>query len=103
MGANLGNMDADFLVSDTAQHNSGDSSQRNTRIRVLAVIPGDSRGESFGFAKQEVACLMYLGIDVRPFFLASRTSPLLLLKECRRLRREIREFRPDLLHAHYGT
>src|SRR5207248_489562 len=32
-----------------------------------------------------------------------RTSPVVLLREYKRLRQEIHEFRPHLLHAHYGT
>ena len=72
-------------------------------LRVLAVIPGDGQGSSFIFARRQVESLLRLGVNVRVFYLKSRTSPSGVLKELRRLRREIREFGPHLLHAHYGT
>jgi glycosyltransferase involved in cell wall biosynthesis len=37
------------------------------------------------------------------FFLSSRTSPRVLFQEFKRFRREIREFNPRIVHAHYGT
>ena len=40
---------------------------------------------------------------MRSFFLRSRTSPLVIWKELRRLRSEMRNFKPDVVHAHYGT
>jgi teichuronic acid biosynthesis glycosyltransferase TuaC len=55
------------------------------------------------FVRRQIDSLARLGVNVRTFFLASRTSPLAIAKEGRRLRREIRQFRPHLLHAHYGT
>lgn len=73
------------------------------KLRVLAVIPGDGRGSSFIFARRQVASLVDIGIDVRTFFLSSRTSLPILIKEYKRLRHEVREVRPQLLHAHYGT
>src|SRR5207248_8682065 len=47
--------------------------------------------------------LQQVGVVCETFFLASRTSSWVLAKESRRLRKTIRLFRPDLLHAHYGT
>jgi len=55
------------------------------------------------FARRQVASLSRIGVRCETFHLASRTSPWILLKEWRRLRRVIRVFRPDVLHAHYGT
>jgi teichuronic acid biosynthesis glycosyltransferase TuaC len=55
------------------------------------------------FARREAAILHSAGVEVRPFFLGSRTSPLDLVKEFLRFRREIELFRPHLIHAHYGT
>jgi teichuronic acid biosynthesis glycosyltransferase TuaC len=72
------------------------------RLRVLAVIPGDGGGSSFIFARRQIASLSDVGVDVQAFFLSSRTS-VMLLREISRLRREIRRFRPHLIHAHYGT
>ena len=72
-------------------------------MRVLSVIPGESEGTSFIFAKRQVAELQKRGIANRTFFLASRTSIRLVFREWRRLRKEISEFQPDLVNAHYGT
>jgi glycosyltransferase involved in cell wall biosynthesis len=70
------------------------------KIRVLAVIPA---GRGVAYATRQVASLVGIGLEVRTFFLLSRTSLPVLVKEYKRLRCEIRQFRPHLLHAHYGT
>jgi teichuronic acid biosynthesis glycosyltransferase TuaC len=67
------------------------------------VILGHPNGSSMIFSKRESTSLRYADIVTRQFFLGSRTSPIRLVKELVRFRREIREFRPDLIHAHYGT
>jgi glycosyltransferase involved in cell wall biosynthesis len=72
-------------------------------IRVLAVIPAGATSSSMIFARRQVASLSRTGVRCEIFFLASRTSPWVLVKEWRRLRRAIRVFRPHVLHAHYGT
>lgn len=72
-------------------------------IRVLAIIPAGTSRSSMIFARRQVASLSRTGVRCETFLLASRTSPWVLLKEWRRLRRAIRVFRPDVLHAHYGT
>lgn len=86
---------------------SGDSGSVRTsgasNLRVLAVIPGDGLGSGFLGARRQVESLVRLGVDVRVFYLKSRTSPVGVLKELKRLRREMREFCPQVLHAHYGT
>jgi teichuronic acid biosynthesis glycosyltransferase TuaC len=78
-------------------------SQRETALRVLAVIPGDGEGNSFIFARRQVESLVKLGIAVNVFYLRSRTSPLSLLREFGRFRKAIVAFSPDIVHAHYGT
>ena len=70
------------------------------KIRVLAVIPA---GRGVMYATRQISSLIDAGVDVGTFALMSRTSPLRLLKEYKRLRSEIRRFRPHLIHAHYGT
>jgi teichuronic acid biosynthesis glycosyltransferase TuaC len=72
-------------------------------IRVLATIPAGASSSSMIFARRQVASLSSTGVRCETFHLASRTSPWVLLKEWHRLRRAIRVFRPDVLHAHYGT
>ena len=70
------------------------------KIRVLAVIPA---GSGVMYAFRQVSSVREIGVDVSQFSLRSRTSPTTVLKEYRRLKREIRRFRPHLVHAHYGT
>ena len=72
-------------------------------IRVLAVIPASPARASMIFARRQVASLQHAGVDCETFFLASRTSPWMMIKEGRRLHRMAKSFRADLLHAHYGT
>jgi len=72
-------------------------------LRILSVIPGDSTGASMIFVKRQVASLRALGIDNHKFYLSSRTHPVRIFQEFRRLRAEIGTVRPDIVHAHYGT
>ncbi|HZO90854.1 MAG TPA: glycosyltransferase [Chthonomonadaceae bacterium] len=72
-------------------------------LRVLAVIPGEAEGASMIFCKRQAASVESAGAVGRMFFLTSRTSPVVLLREWRRLRAEIREFAPDVVHAHFGS
>src|SRR4051812_2182038 len=72
-------------------------------LRVLSVIPGEEQGPSMIFAKRQTASLVEAGVVGQTFYLASRTSPVALLQESQRLRRMVREFQPDLVHAHFGT
>jgi len=92
------------LLSDgSTQKTAVPPRPRVRSLRVLAVVPGDDQGSSFIFARRQIASLADAGVNLRTFFLRSRTSPLRVVKEWSRLRREIRQFRPDLVHAHYGT
>jgi len=72
-------------------------------LRVLAVIPGTSTGVQMVFARRQAASLRRLGVDVAEFYLDARSdcnrTPGLLLS----LARRIRKWRPDLVHAHYGS
>jgi len=71
--------------------------------RVLFVIPGVAGGHSMVFARRQAETLARQGLRVEVFDLQSRTSPWLLFEELRRFRRVIRKFRPQVIHAHYGT
>jgi glycosyltransferase involved in cell wall biosynthesis len=55
------------------------------------------------FVHRQVESLRREGIAVSAFYLASRTSPLRVIQEWRRLRTQIKDIRPHVLHAHYGT
>ncbi len=72
-------------------------------IRSLQVIAGDPNGSAMIFAKRESTSMRYAGVTVRHFFLRSRTSPVSLMQDFIRMRREIREFQPQVIHAHFGT
>jgi glycosyltransferase involved in cell wall biosynthesis len=69
----------------------------------LAVIPGDGQGNSFIFARRQVRVLRQMGIQIPEFYLGLRTSLLNLLQARRKIQEEIAEFKPDVIHAHYGT
>ena len=71
--------------------------------RVLFVIPGESEGSNMIFARRQLAVLRRLGVPVDSFFLRSRVSPAVLLSERGRFRKQIRAFRPDVVHAQFGT
>jgi glycosyltransferase involved in cell wall biosynthesis len=73
------------------------------QLRVLFVIPGSPEGFSMVFARRQVASLERAGVIGHVFHLRSRMSPVAIAKEWVRLRREILDFAPDLLHAHFGT
>jgi teichuronic acid biosynthesis glycosyltransferase TuaC len=66
----------------------------------MAVVPASS---GVTYSTRQIASLIDAGAEVRTFSLLSRTSVRMLLDERKRLRREIREFRPNLVHAHFGT
>ena len=72
-------------------------------LRVLYVIPGTGEGFSMVFVRRQIPSLESLGVTVRLFFLASRTSMCTVFREAFRLRREIQRVKPDLVHAHFGT
>lgn len=74
-----------------------------TKLRVLFVVPGPPVGWRMIFTRNDIAAIEQIGVLGRSFYLASRTSISVLLKEAIRFRREMKEFRPDLVHVHYGT
>lgn len=75
----------------------------NQSLRILAVIPGEEQGASFIFAKRQVESIKAKGINIHAFYLASRTHPVHVLNEIRRFRKIISEFKPQVIHSHYGT
>ncbi len=55
------------------------------------------------FSKRDVEQIALAGLSTSTFFLKTRTRPLQLLREWLRLRKALRQFRPHIVHAHYGT
>ena len=72
-------------------------------LRVCHVLPGPADSSNMIFAKNQILALSEAGVECRSVFLQSRTSPVVIVREVARLRRELAQFRPDLIHAHYGT
>lgn len=72
-------------------------------LRVLFLIPGLPDGNSMVFARRQAESLVAQGLAVEVFNLRSRISPRLLWSEFLRFRRTVRIFRPQVIHAHYGT
>lgn len=92
-----------IAVEHKWKHSTGDVGH-SRRLRVIAVIPGavsDRRGMIF--ARRQADAIEALGTSVQRFFLTSRTAPFSIFQEWRRLRREIKDFNPDVVHCHYGT
>jgi teichuronic acid biosynthesis glycosyltransferase TuaC len=67
------------------------------------VIPGEEHGSSMIFSKREALSVAQAGVTTRRFFLETRTRPAVLVREWRRLRRELKAFKPHIVHAQYGT
>jgi teichuronic acid biosynthesis glycosyltransferase TuaC len=77
-------------------------------MKVLYIVPGGKEvGSRCGwqgpFVMRQIASLEKIGVLGRVFCLENRTSPLSLLQEIKRLRAEIKAFKPDIIHAQYGT
>ena len=72
-------------------------------VRILFLIPEAASGHSMIFARRQAAALESQGFQVGAFDLRSRTSPRIVFEEFRRFRRVVRAFRPQVIHAHYGT
>lgn len=72
-------------------------------LRVLFVIPGVTAGHSMVFARRQAAALVAQGFRVEMFDLCSRTSLRAVWDEFRRFRRVVQAFRPQVIHAQYGT
>lgn len=72
-------------------------------IHVIVVIPGKPEGNSMIFSKNMANYLREEGVTVKEFYLRSRTNLFILLKEFIRLRKEIKDFKPNIIHPDYGT
>ena len=73
------------------------------KIRVLAVIPDGVNKVSMVFAHRQMNSLKALSIDVGVFMLKSRTSLKSLFSDMIAFRQKLAMFKPDVVHAHYGT
>lgn len=94
---------ASTLESCAVETRTDKMDAKERRLRVLVVIPESSQTASMIFVKRQVASLQSVGIQCKSFLLASRTSPRLLFREWKRLRRAIQASQPDFVHAQFGT
>ncbi|MBP8116141.1 MAG: glycosyltransferase [Nitrospira sp.] len=86
------------------KHRQGDAACVQGRlIRVLYLFPGEAEGSAMIFAKKQVEVVREAGVAAETFCLASRTDLRSLRRESIRLRGLMDSFRPDLVHAQYGT
>jgi teichuronic acid biosynthesis glycosyltransferase TuaC len=70
-------------------------------LRVLFVIPGRPEGSSMVFSRNEVRRLQGAGVVGKVFFLDRQRRS--FVEVVRELRRAAAEFRPDAIHAHFGS
>lgn len=55
------------------------------------------------FVRRQIESLAHRGVSVDIFFLRSRKSPLSILSDALMFLRRVGEFRPEVVHAQYGT
>src|SRR5262245_13841768 len=91
------------IGEDTLEQAVDMQTENSNPLRVLFVIPAATGGATMIFATRQSEAVVQAGITGLKFFLASRTNPRVLLRERRRLRAEIAAFRPEVVHAHFGT
>ena len=72
-------------------------------LRILAVIPGSDNPMTFVFARRQMAAVASHGHIVEVFDLRHRRSLRGLLDSLAAYRKHLRAFRPNVVHAHYGT
>jgi glycosyltransferase involved in cell wall biosynthesis len=72
-------------------------------LRLLSVVPDAGGSAAMPFVPRQNAPISAAGVVMETFLLASRTAPLTVMKEWLRLRRIIRSFQPDVIHAQFGT
>ena len=90
-------------ASDPVGTGASIHAQLESAIRVLAVIPGTGKDASFMFLRRQLQSLKRAGVEVREIYLHSRTSLLYLFRMRKILTKEVRDFRPHVIHSQYGT
>jgi teichuronic acid biosynthesis glycosyltransferase TuaC len=75
----------------------------NKTLKILHVIPFHPSPSSFIFAKRQVEDLSELGHRNELFFFNTSFSIIGFYKQLVQLKRVVKNFQPDIIHAHYGT
>ena len=80
------------------------SASSSQPLRVIVVIPGKEEDHTMVFSRRQAKALTEChGAEVRVFFLESRMSPTGIAKARRKFKAMVRDFKPMVVHAHYGT
>ena len=75
-------------------------------LRVLHIVPISPTGGTSGFTQRQIDRLAEAGVEVRMVFFggsAMLLQPQRLFFGVSAIRREIRIFQPDIVHAHWGS
>src|SRR5262245_39352777 len=81
-----------------------DHESSTSDVRVLMVIPGRESDElCMPFVRRQFRSLRRRGLNVQPFYLESRTSPVALARAIRQFRQAVHNFEPHIVHAQFGT
>lgn len=73
-------------------------------LKVLYIIPvGPAGTASMVFAHAEIARIAATGIETAIIPYSTSPRPDRLLREIRAIRSRVRQFEPDVVHAHFGT
>lgn len=75
----------------------------NRTLKIIHVIPFHPSPSSFIFAKRQVEDLSKLGHRNELFFFNTSFSIIGFYKQLIQLKRLAKNFKPDIIHAHYGT
>lgn len=70
-------------------------------MKVLAIVPYSKN--SFQFAYRQIDALKAKGVEIEIFHLKNRMNPIALFVEFLEIRKRINKFRPEVIHAHYGS
>lgn len=72
-------------------------------MRILYVVPEGQSGLSMIFAHKEIARIAEVGYETKTFMFVTSLNPAKIWGETIRLKGMTRLYRPDLIHAHFGT
>lgn len=72
-------------------------------LTILFVIPGSPDGNSMIFSKRQALQLQQAGHTVHVYYMEARNGLKDLFREAIKVKLQIREHKPDIVHAQYGT
>jgi O-antigen/teichoic acid export membrane protein len=74
------------------------------RLRIMVVIPAAEESDQFSSSRRQARSFSEVhGAEVGFFHLKDRSSLRRLLRDRYRFKRQLRTFRPDVVHVHYGS